>query len=76
MWPCYSVRDASTMTDDLVPVDPVKFGLVLDNNRPPAPMYLVGYIGCEPVYKTMSTLATGKHTALNFEILIKKSYFI
>lgn len=49
MWPCYSVRDASTMTDDLVPMDPVKFGLLLDNDRPPAPMYLVGYIGGEPV---------------------------
>jgi hypothetical protein len=31
-----------------------------------APMYLIGYMGGEPVYRTTNTLATGKHILKNY----------
>ena len=52
------------MTDDVVHIEPVKSGLLLDYGRPTVPMYLVGYIGNEPVYKTTNTPATGNYSLL------------
>ena len=59
MWPCYSVRDASTMTDDLVPLSPTKVGDSVDSHGDSAPMFLLGNFMGEPVYRTTHTLATG-----------------
>ena len=70
MWPCYSLRNVGTITDDVVSSNPVKFGCLLEQNGMATPLYLVGYIGDEPVYKTTSTLATGKQAFYSLKILI------
>jgi hypothetical protein len=63
------------MTDEVVPVEPIRFGLLLENDRSAAPMYLVGYIGDEPVCRTTTTLAAGKRTSVVFEMVVVKSSF-
>ncbi len=60
MWPCYLFRNIGTITDNVVSASPVKFGYLLEQNKAAAPLYLVGHIGEEPVYKNTSTLAMGK----------------
>jgi hypothetical protein len=70
MWSCYSFRDVGTLTNDVVFTSPVKFGYLLEQNGTAAPLPLVGHIGDEPVYKTTSTLVTGKQTFYNLIILI------
>lgn len=50
------------MTDEVVHVQSVKSGLLLDYGRPTVPMYLVGYIGDEPVYKTTNTPPMGSYS--------------
>ncbi len=74
MWPCRSVRDVGTITDEVVPATPVKLGYLLQQNAEVAPLYLVGYIGGEPVYKTNNTLVTGKLIFSTIEIPIKNIF--
>ncbi|CAF4092229.1 unnamed protein product [Rotaria magnacalcarata] len=64
IWPCWSVRDASTMTDDLVQVTPKFIGNVHIGQGNPDPMVLMGYKAGEPVYRTTTALANaleGEH---------------
>ncbi len=66
MWPCYLFRDVGTTTEDVISTNPVKSGYLLQQNGTAASMYLVGYIGDEPVYKNTSAPATGsKHFIIN-----------
>ena len=58
------------MTDDVVHIEPVKSGLLLDYGRPTVPMHLVGYSGTEPVYKTTNTPATGNYSLLILIMLV------
>jgi hypothetical protein len=69
MWPCWSVRDAATMVDDLIPTAPMKAGNMIDPHGNTAPMYLMGYFRGEPVYRTITTNAIGIHIFLVFQFL-------
>lgn len=71
IWPCWSVRDASTMTDDLVSVSPTKVGAIVDSNGDTAPMYLMGYFEGEPVYRTTFSLTNGNDDFLSYLYFFK-----
>lgn len=60
VWPCYCVKDGSTMTNDAIPIDPVRMGSILDANGDKSPMYLIGFYMGEPVYRTTHALANGE----------------
>ncbi|CAF4208728.1 unnamed protein product, partial [Adineta steineri] len=61
MWPCYSARDASTMTDQFIAVKPIKVGLMLGVDRPTA-MHLVGYIGDQVCSWPVPAVMAGTNT--------------
>ena len=48
------------MTDDAVPISPTKVGEISTSHGEVAPMYLVGYFGGKPVYRTTAICAQGK----------------
>ncbi|CAF1286187.1 unnamed protein product [Adineta steineri] len=58
IWPCWSRRDASTMTDDLVPVTPTLSGNIEAGHRITGPIVLLGYKIGEPVYQVTMALPT------------------
>lgn len=60
IWPCWKYQDSGTMTDDALPISPVKVGEMATSHGDIAPMYLVGYFGGKPVYRTTSYCAQGK----------------
>ena len=68
MWPCWSVRNASTTASDLIPITPVRAGDMVDVHGGVAPMYLVGYFRSGPVYRTTLTNAFGIDTFSYFKI--------
>ena len=76
MWPCRSVCEAGTITDDLVPSNPVTFGHLVERNGSTTPLYLIGHIGNEPVYKTTSTRLGGKDKYFIVEIFINNAFFV
>ncbi|CAF1370147.1 unnamed protein product, partial [Adineta steineri] len=58
VWPCWSRRDASTITDDLVSITPTLSGNVETGHGITGPMVFLGYKVGEPVYRTTMALAT------------------
>lgn len=52
------------MTEDVIPINPVKVGEVTTSYEEVVPMYLIGYIGGDPVYRTTTCWAGGKNTFL------------
>ncbi|CAF1377104.1 unnamed protein product [Adineta steineri] len=58
VWPCWSRRDASTMTDYLVPVTATLLGNVEDGHEITGSIVLLGYKIGEPVYQVTMALPT------------------
>ena len=48
------------MTDNLLPVSPIRVGNLAHPNGTTAPMYLMGYLMGEPVYRTTFAMASGE----------------
>ncbi len=65
MWLCYLFRDVGTSTEDVISTNHVKSGYLFHQNGTSTSMYLIGYIGDEPVYKNTNAPATGKQKFYN-----------
>ena len=62
------------MTDDLVSVSPIKVGDIIDSDGDTAPMYLMGYLEGDPIYRTTYSLATGNDASLDLNVDLQKIY--
>ena len=51
------------MTDNLLPISPIRVGHLAHTNGSTAPMYLMGYNMGEPVYRTTFAMASGKQVS-------------
>jgi hypothetical protein len=51
--------------ENIVPLSPARVGEAADEHGDLAPIYLMGYFGGEPVYRTINTYATGGHLSLD-----------